>query len=764
MSPEQDTQPKGPARDASQASGVARGLSITHKLLALIGSTTSAVVIALAAFFLVEQISTTQQALKRKAAAYATLTARQVASAIAFDDRETAREVFDAVAQDQDVESLTLFDAQGQVLHARGAAGSWIAAAKHGVRAQRMVELEDRIAVVTPVVSAEGPRGTLVIELSMQRLHAAIHDMTKQAVAVGAGMVLLGMLLAYAIARSLGRRIECVAKAAVAVAGGDFDQPPLAVVGADEVAHLARGFNTMVRQIQRLFAQARETAASEKTRLESLVKARTQELDHRNADMRLVLDNVSQGFLTVDLDGRMSLERSAIVDSWLGAPSQGQSFFDYIERAVPGKGAYMRVGWEALREDWMPLEMRLDQLPAEFENANLHLGLSYQPILEGGELSKLLVIVTDIAPLAERRRAEEEEREIVQAVRRLLSDHHGFRDYMDEAAALVADATAPQTGSARRQRVLHTLKGTSAIFGFESIARLCHELEDNLQNGAELSEADRQRLQACWQRLEAKVEVLLGGRSTDLLEVRREDVKHVVANLNARARHSLIAGLIHAWDLEPAEARLARLAEHAHALATRLEKDPMVVVVEPNDVRLHPTDWTSFWHALVHVVRNAVDHGLEGPQARRDAGKPEAGQITLRTQLDGQRLQVSVEDDGAGIDWKRVAKAAAGRGLEARTHEQLVAAMFADGMSTRDQASDTSGRGVGLSAVRETCNAIGGSVDIVSEPGRGTKFCFSFTVDVLGRPALGLEKPRAAGSPGGGDARRSKTRNGGVGA
>jgi chemotaxis protein histidine kinase CheA len=404
---------------------------------------------------------------------------------------------------------------------------------------------------------------------------------------------------------------------------------------------------------------------------------------------------------------------------------------------LPGKGDYLRVGWEALNDDWMPLEMRLGQLPSEFRTDKLHLGFAYQPIKDGDALHKLLVIVTDMAPMADRMRAEAEERELVQAVRKLLSDHRGFREYIEEASGLVVDIIGTDPDKARRLRLLHTLKGNSAIFGFETIVRLCHELEETVQHGeALLSESDQQRLVHTWDRLKAKVDVLMHGKSNELLEVHRTDVQHVVANLNAGARASLITRLIHAWDLEQAQARLARLADYTRQLAGRLEKTPIAVEVEANDVRLHPTAWVGFWQSMVHVVRNAVDHGLEGPDARRQAGKPEQGHIWLRTRQEGNRLQITVQDDGCGIDWTRIARLAQKRHLPSGNHEQLVAALLSDGVTTREQASQTSGRGVGLSAVRDACAAIGGTISVEAQTGKGTTFCFTFHVDAQGQPVI----------------------------
>jgi two-component system chemotaxis sensor kinase CheA len=157
-----------------------------------------------------------------------------------------------------------------------------------------------------------------------------------------------------------------------------------------------------------------------------------------------------------------------------------------------------------------------------------------------------------------------------------------------------------------------------------------------------------------------------------------------------------------------------------------------------------------FWQSMVHVVRNAVDHGLEAKEARSAAGKPEVGRIRLRTRMETACLQVWVEDDGAGIDWERVRQLAHKRGLPSQTHDELVSALLSDGMTTRSEVSHVSGRGVGLSAVRDACTANGGSISVQSQPGRGTSFCFSFHVGAAGLPVTPTEV---------GDGRAAKSSN-----
>jgi two-component system chemotaxis sensor kinase CheA len=129
---------------------------------------------------------------------------------------------------------------------------------------------------------------------------------------------------------------------------------------------------------------------------------------------------------------------------------------------------------------------------------------------------------------------------------------------------------------------------------------------------------------------------------------------------------------------------------------------------------------------LLHLLRNCVDHGLEDPAERRNAGKPEAGQIKITAERAGSEVVVVVEDDGRGIDLAGVRTRAVELGLLAAGAEtddsELVALLFSAGFSTRRQATETSGRGVGLDIVKSQIESLGGSVRMSTERGRGTRF------------------------------------------
>jgi two-component system chemotaxis sensor kinase CheA len=129
---------------------------------------------------------------------------------------------------------------------------------------------------------------------------------------------------------------------------------------------------------------------------------------------------------------------------------------------------------------------------------------------------------------------------------------------------------------------------------------------------------------------------------------------------------------------------------------------------------------------LVHLVRNSMDHGLEAPEERRAAGKPETGHLTLNAYHKGGNIVIEVRDDGRGIDFERLLAKARKNGMadEAADYgpDQLADLIFMPGLSTAEAVSDLSGRGVGMDVVRRNVQSMGGTVEVSSEPGVGTLF------------------------------------------
>lgn len=152
------------------------------------------------------------------------------------------------------------------------------------------------------------------------------------------------------------------------------------------------------------------------------------------------------------------------------------------------------------------------------------------------------------------------------------------------------------------------------------------------------------------------------------------------------------------------------------------------LALEGNETELDRKLLESIRDPLMHMLRNAVDHGIEPPDQRVAAGKPRSGSIRLSAEQRGGVVVIEMEDDGAGIDPDKVRAAAVAKGLLSAEQagqlgdRQAVELIFRPGFSTAQAVSNTSGRGVGLDVVRQRLDGLNGTVDVVSRPGRGTHF------------------------------------------
>jgi len=148
--------------------------------------------------------------------------------------------------------------------------------------------------------------------------------------------------------------------------------------------------------------------------------------------------------------------------------------------------------------------------------------------------------------------------------------------------------------------------------------------------------------------------------------------------------------------------------------------------IEGEDIELDRTILTEISDPLMHILRNAVDHGIESPEERERAGKPRTGEVTLSASRERDHVIIKVEDDGAGLDVEAIKEQALDRGvrspeeIEAMTDSDLYDLVFHPGFSTAEEVTDTSGRGVGMDVVHDTVTKLDGSVNVESTPGEGT--------------------------------------------
>jgi two-component system chemotaxis sensor kinase CheA len=205
-----------------------------------------------------------------------------------------------------------------------------------------------------------------------------------------------------------------------------------------------------------------------------------------------------------------------------------------------------------------------------------------------------------------------------------------------------------------------------------------------------------------------------------------------------------LQGAVMTARMQPVSRVFSRFPKVARDVARQLKKQ-VELIVEGGDTELDRNLVEALADPLVHLVRNAIDHGIEAPEARRAAGKPEVGQVRLSAQQEGDHVAIEVSDDGAGIDPDNIRRSAVRKGLidaEAAgrlSPEECLQLLFLPGFSTRTEVTDISGRGVGMDVVQSKIRELSGQVQIFSEIGEGTRFVIRVPLTLAILPTLLVE-------------------------
>ena len=310
---------------------------------------------------------------------------------------------------------------------------------------------------------------------------------------------------------------------------------------------------------------------------------------------------------------------------------------------------------------------------------------------------------------------------------------------LDQVAATIAEAGA----IAQESRSAETL--------IAALERASSDIAGRAQQAGDAAAATHDDAASRWVRVpEARVDALINLAGE--LMVLKNSFAHLARRVEAEAGPDLSRAARREQDA------MERLAADFHDAALRLRMVPVGEVLRPfprlvrdlshrldKKVQLVTRGEITesdkaivdrLYEPLLHIVRNALDHGIEAPDARRAAGKPETGSITIAVSQAGDRIVIEIADDGRGIDPSAVRRKAEERALMPREallalpDEQVLGLIFASGVSTAAEITDISGRGVGMDVVRQTVEQIGGKVSLTSRRGTGTSVRLDLPVSI----------------------------------
>ncbi len=469
----------------------------------------------------------------------------------------------------------------------------------------------DAIAATVSVAAAEDNPLLASVLIPHQSIFGFYEDFIKVLLALGATTIALSSLIVISIGSAISKSVRATLSTLESVASGDLTSR-LVINSADEFGSISNALNTAI----------------------SVAQKNVDALALRNRDSRMLLDAVEQGFFTIDTKGVMSEERSGAVDRMLGTPKSGMTLVEFILQFDEKVASWLELCLEDVFAGVMPLEVTIEQLPKRFKMDSRTFSLGFTPVTSDGTLYKLAVVMSDITPQVTNEKLEVQQRQMMAMVHCMAEDRAGFLEFMQEARDILQELQniQPDSLSTVKRRV-HTLKGNASIFGLASIASACHRIEDYLVENNEPPHSELWNgLFDAWQQVEISLTQIVGDHKQGI-EVAPALLDRLIERTLQRADHDELAIELTSWKLEPTEIRLQRLAEQARCLAKRLGKGEVVIYTEDHGLRLESPLWIDFWASFIHVLRNAIDHGLETQMNVSRRGNPKSGRFNCVLEL-----------------------------------------------------------------------------------------------------------------------------------
>lgn len=472
------------------------------------------------------------------------------------------------------------------------------------------------------------------------------------------------------------------------------------------------------------------------------------------------LDNSGQGFLSFGKDLRVQPEYSRECHHIFGGPIAGENIAGIlVPDDEPGKSLLEKNFKRIIDEDdSFKQDLFLSLLAKEYILKDTFVEAEYKVIDE-----QIMLILTDVT---ERKKLENEvlsERNKLKFVVAAVKDAadffdllHDFEDFCQHRIPEIKNWNQPEKAVAEAYRAVHTFKGLFAQQGFPHFPGTLHTLENTLSviqrapsKGADEFEALLDSFDYK-ENLRADLEIIREFLGDDFLErkgniaISREQARTIqtkaerlLQGADGRLDQSVQDLIEEIRNLKRVDMKslLANYPQYASELAERLEKEIKPFEIQGESVAVDPDVVGPFTKSLIHVFRNAVDHGIETPEERDALGKELHGVLACKVGLEGNRLTITISDDGSGVDINRLKAAAEQRGLteytEASNDSDLLGLIFELDVSTKEEVSELSGRGVGLSSVKAEAERLGGDINVTSNPGRGVAVHFSFPLDRL---------------------------------
>jgi len=499
--------------------------------------------------------------------------------------------------------------------------------------------------------------------------------------------------------------------------------------------------------------------------LEQMVEARTQEVQRANRMLSAIMNSLGQGFLTFDREGKCSNIFTRACEEILETNPSGQVIWDVLKLSGPDL-AQMKKWIEIAFAETLPFDSIVELAPTRFAHSRgRFISLNYYSLRnDKSEITSIVLVATDETREREAEQALAKEKQYIAMVLKVLRNRDQFAQYLKAARVMIqslkqmASQGEAEFDFGEAFRILHTIEGESGLFSAQIVraaARNCQEVIEPIKRGnVSERESSFKRLIEKLAELELSLD--------DFIRENREilDVLRIGESRNVEV--SVLKLLDFAKSLEdqkcpepvlrkfredllrqPLGTFVRHFDEVAQHVAQSENKMVKRIEFDCDRVKVSPGFYDGLFASMVHIFRNAVDHGIEPPQERVEKGKPELGTIRFFAEYyeptpTKRWIRIIIEDDGGGIDPKmlraRLANRQGAKDLNGVSDNEVIQSIFLPGFSSRDEVGQFSGRGIGMDAVKVEVDRLGGKVRVESELGRGTKLIIELPDEPIDEP------------------------------
>ncbi|BCZ48143.1 hypothetical protein psyc5s11_42100 [Clostridium gelidum] len=488
---------------------------------------------------------------------------------------------------------------------------------------------------------------------------------------------------------------------------------------------------------QKIELEAQNATLNENSReLENI----NQTLDNKNLKLKNILNNVEQGFFNLGQDlliqEEYSLQCEKIFNSVISYKKLSSILYPKDDNMMKFIDELLVKIFEA---DISQRKLYLTLLPEEIAINDKVLSLCFKVAKDSKDEDIIMTIITDITEKRFLEKKMHEEQTILKMVVKAIINRDEFRELVNEYEEFTGTSfkNIPKEEHEHTFRQIHNFKGNFSQYEMVSLINKLNELENKLYEGNHkfhIEDIDGTELSA-WLREDLDIIETYAGKDFmkygELCYVRKEkliEIENKIREVLPQNELKVILPLIRDLRSKSLKDLMRTYPDYVMKLSERLGKSVNPFEIVGDDIRIDASSYQDMLKAIVHIFRNSVDHGIETEDERLEAGKGQVGNITCRIRDLQDDFQIIISDDGRGINVKLLEQKSLDKGiyteeeLKKMNYEEKINLIFEQGITTKEEANNISGRGVGMSAVKQSVEECGGRIKVDNSEGYGTVF------------------------------------------